>query len=289
MTAATPTANPSGAPGTPIGGPQTRPLVPPISTLASIGAAYEHNFLLYRRTWRGSIFSSFLSPVMFLIAMGIGLGTYVNATSAASVGGAYLQFLAPGLLAATLMQTASFESAFPVIGGFNWDRRFHAMHAAPLTPFTIAAGHVAWLSTRLVLVGVAFGLVMVLFGAARSPLFVLAVPAAVLTGLAFATPLTAYMATQRNPEHFFYLFRFAITPLFLFSGTFFPIDRLPNVIQPIAWITPLWHGVDLCRALALGTATQAPLLQLVHVAYLATFAIVGMVLTTRQFARRLEA
>lgn len=266
------------------------PTVPPRASFArSLAAAFEHELLLYRRTWRGSLFGNFLTPILFLVAMGIGLGSYVDDSAAGTLGGVtYLQFLAPGLLAATLMQTASFESAFPVIGGFNWQRRYHAMHASPLTPGAIALGHLLWVAARLTIVGTAFTIVMTVFGAAASPLVALAIPAAVLTGLAFAGPLTAVMATQRNPDKFFYFFRFGVTPMFLFSGTFFPIEQLPTFLQPLAWATPLWHGVDLCRALALGTAGEAPLLMAVHVAFLATFAGVGAVLAVDQYRKRLE-
>jgi len=255
----------------------------------NVAAAFEHELLLYRRTWRGSVFGNFLTPVLFLLAMGIGLGTYVDDGAASALGGvSYLQFLAPGLLAGTLMQTASFESSFPVLSGFNWTRRYHAMHAAPLSPAAIATGHLVWTAARLTFVGSVFVLVMTLFGAAVSPLVVLAIPAAVLTGMAFATPITAFMATQRNPDKFFYLFRFALTPLFLFSGTFFPIDQLPEVLRPLAWLTPLWHGVDLSRALALGTVGNAPLLHVAHVAVLVAIMLGGALASFRLFARRLQ-
>ena len=266
------------------------PAPPPARTsfVTALAAVLEHQLILYRRTWRGSVFGSFLSPVMFLLAMGVGLGTYVNDAPGQALGGVtYLQFLAPGLLAATLMQTASFESSFPVLAGFNWVRRYHAMHATPLTPLAIASGHLGWLAIRLTFVGAVFVLVMALFGAAASPLVILAIPAAVLTGLAFAAPLTALMATQHNPDKFFYIFRFAITPLFLFSGTFFPIEQLPGFLQPLAWLTPLWHGVDLCRALALGTLGANPLLQLAHVVVLAGIVLAGALAAGRMYQRRL--
>jgi lipooligosaccharide transport system permease protein len=120
-----------------------------------------------------------------------------------------------------------------------------------------------------------FTIVMSLFGAAASPLIVLGIPAAVLTGMAFAAPIAGFSATQRTPEKFNAVFRFGITPLFLFSGTFFPISNLPAAIQPIAWLSPLWHGVELSRALALGTIGQAPGLALVHVGVLVAIFLAG--------------
>ncbi|HXI44860.1 MAG TPA: ABC transporter permease [Candidatus Acidoferrales bacterium] len=258
------------------------------SALARIARAYEHQALLYRRTWRGSLFNSFFSPTMFLLAMGVGLGSYVDRSGGAATGGVpYLAFLAPGLLAATVMQTASFESTFPVMAGFVWTKRYHAMYATPIGPREILLAQLAWSATRITLVGAIFVLVTLAFGAIQSPLVVLAVPAATLTGLAFATPIAAFAATQRTMNGFSYLFRFGITPLFLFSGTFFPIEQLPSAIQPLAWLTPLYHGVALCRSLALGTVGADLGLALVHLVVLLGFVAVGLVFALRAFERRL--
>ena len=253
-------------------------------------ATYEHLALLYVRTWRGSIFGSFAQPVLFLLAMGVGLGSFVDAGSGGSAlgGVSYLQFLAPALLASTVMQGAAFESTFPVIGGFRWVRRYHAMYATPITPAAIAAGQIAWIATRATMVGGIFALVIVLFGAARSPLIVLAVPVGTLTALAFAGPIAAYMTTQRDTTSFNAIWRFGITPLFLFSGTFFPIDRLPEQIQPVAWLLPLWHGADLARALSLGTVGDDPLLHLAHLGILLAIAVAGIWAMFVMFERQLR-
>lgn len=243
---------------------------------SGVGEVFEHRFLQYRRSFRASIFSSFLTPVLFLAAMGLGLGSYVDAGSPASLGGlSYLAFLAPGLLAATCMQSAAFESAFPIMAGLVWTRVFHAMYATPISGRDIALGNLAWIAARMLLVATVFTLIIILFGAAASPLIVLAIPAAALTGLAFAAPIMAFSATQRTPEKFNAVFRFGITPLFLFSGTFYPVESLPLFLQPLAWITPLWHGVSLTRALSLGTIGESPLLNLIHLAVLLTFIAVG--------------
>ena len=192
-----------------------------ITWWAGIGRVFEYRLLDYRRTYRSSIFNSFVGPALFLAAMGVGLGTYVN-DSAALGGVSYLAFLAPGLLAATAMQTAAFESTFPIMGGLEWNRVYHAMFATPIRPSDIALGNIAWIGFRVLLVSSVFVLVTALFGAAASPMIVLAIPVGVLTGLAFAAPITAFSATQRNVNTFNAVFRFGITPLFLFSGTFFP-------------------------------------------------------------------
>ena len=254
----------------------------------------EHELLVYRRVWRGSIFSSFLSPVLYLVAMGLGLGSLVDSGGGAGAGGAsgaalagvsYLAFLAPGLLASTAMQTAAGESTFPVMAGLVWVRSFHGMTATPIRPSDVVAGKLTYVGLRILLVVAVFFGVMVLFGAVAGPSAVLSVPAALLTGLAFATPIAAYSATQRQPNGFNALFRFGVVPLFLFSGTFFPIEQLPDLLQVVARLTPLWHGVDLCRSLALGTAE--PVQTAIHVTYLATMTAAGVAAALVTFRRRL--
>ncbi|MBI2781671.1 MAG: ABC transporter permease [Chloroflexi bacterium] len=242
----------------------------------------------YRRTFRASLFGSFGIPALFLTAMGLGLGGYVDRSADAVLQGvSYLQFLAPGLLASSVMQTGSFEATFPILGGLQWNKIFHAMVATPLRARDVAIGNILWIALRLTLVGSIFALVIVAFGASRSPLIVLAVPVAVLTGLAFATPIMAFTATQRTPDRFAALFRFGTTPLFLFSGTFFPIESLPSFLQPVAWLSPLWHGVAVCRALMLGTIGNEPVLAVIHIGILAAIATVGAVLAVRTIDGRL--
>ena len=256
--------------------------------MAGLTRVLEHRAVQYRRTFRSSVFTSFLSPILFLTAMGIGLGGYVDRSGGAALGGlTYLQFLAPGLLAATVMQSAAFEATFPIIGGLNWQRTFHAMYATPLSPRDIALGNLAWMAIRLAMIASVFTVVIVAFGAAHSPLVVLGIPVAVLTGMAFAAPIAAFSATQRTPNKFNVIFRFGITPLFLFSGTFFPIESLPGFLQPIAWLSPLWHGVDLTRGLVLGTLGQHPAVMLAHVVVLSAIVVVASWATGRMIERRL--
>jgi lipooligosaccharide transport system permease protein len=256
----------------------------------------EHELLVYRRVWRGSIFSSFLSPVLYLAAMGVGLGSLVDAgggagagtgsaSGAALAGVSYLAFVAPGLLAATAMQTAAGESTFPIMAGLVWVKSFHGMTATPIQPADVVIGKLTYIGLRLLLVVGVFFVVTVLFGAVAGPGAVLAVPAALLTGLAFAAPIAAYSATQRDANGFNALFRFGVIPLFLFSGTFFPIEQLPDILQAVARVTPLWHGVDLCRSLALGTAE--PVQTVIHLAYLGTMTAAGVAAAFVTFRRRL--
>ncbi len=262
--------------------------LPSAVAYSGIGRVFEHRLVLYLKTFRASIFSSFLTPILFLAAMGLGLGAYVDANQ--SLGGVpYLAFLAPGLLVATCMQTAAFEATFPILAGLVWSRVYHAMYATPIRGSDIALGNLAWIAFRLLLVAVIFTLVIVLFGAATSPLIVLAIPVAALTGLAFAAPIAAFAATQRSPEKFAAIFRFGITPLFLFSGTFYPVESLPAAVQPLAWLTPLYHGVVLARGLSLGTIGVAPTipLALVHLAVILGFIGVGAFFAVRLISAKL--
>ena len=258
--------------------------------MSGIGRVFEHRLVIYRRTFRASLFSSFLTPVLFLTAMGLGLGGYVDQSTDAALGGvSYLAFLAPGLLVATCMQAGAFEATFPIMAGLVWSRVYHAMFATPITPRDIALGNIVWFGARLLLIAAVFTIVIVVFGAATSPLILLAIPIAALTGLGFATPIAAFAATQRTPERFAAIFRFGIMPLFLFSGTFYPIESLPAFVQPLAWLTPLYHGVVLARGLSLGTFGTSPTIEmaLVHLAILVAFTVVGAVFTVRTVSAKL--
>ena len=245
----------------------------------------QRNALVYRRVWRGSVFSSFLQPTLFLIAIGWGLGAMVDAGGGVWPGGArYAQFLAPGLLAATAMQAASFESAWPVLGKFLWHRNYEAVLATPMSVSNLVFGELAWIAVRSTTIAVAFVLVMIAFDIPRSRLVVLAIPAAVLTGVAFASVVMAFSATLKDANPYNVLFRFVITPLFLFSGVFVPMSRLPDVVERAAWFTPLFHGVELVRGVTLGAVPDTwPL----HVAYLGGMIAVGAAAAHRTFRKRM--
>jgi lipooligosaccharide transport system permease protein len=248
----------------------------------------QRNALVYRRVWRGSIFFSFLQPTLFLLAMGVTLGALVDPGAMLFPAGIdFLEFLAPGLLAAACMQTASFESSFPITSKMTWQRNYEAIGATPMGIRDIVLGELAWMAARLFMVAAAFTVVITLFGVPRSPLALLAVPAAVLTGLAFSAPIMAYAATVRKGGSFNGLFRFIITPLFLFSGVFFPVTRLPDALEPVPWLTPLFHGVELVRGLTLGTLAGP--VWLVHAGYLAGLLALGTRIAIGAFRRKLAA
>jgi ABC-type polysaccharide/polyol phosphate export permease len=249
--------------------------------------AYRYWILRYKRTWRGSIVISVANPLLFLIAMGAGIGKLVSPDTAVLGGVSYLSFFAPGMLAAASMQNGLVESAFPVSRSKMGGGAYPVAAATPLEPSDILHGHAIYMAVRVAMGAAAFMVVMVLFGAANSPLVVLALPAAVLTGMAFALPAAAWAITLPDPGPVGRLYKWVVMPLYLFSGTFFAIEQLPHALRPIVYVTPLWHGVDLCRTLSLGTATWGR--SLLHVGYLVVMAALGYLLARRTFRRHLHA
>jgi lipooligosaccharide transport system permease protein len=200
-------------------------------------------------------------------------------------GVSYVSFLAPGLLAATCMQIGTNDTMWPVMGAIKWMRTYLAMLAAPLDVYDVLLGHLVWVATRITIVVTIYLSVMAAFGTVHSPWGICALPAGVLTGMAFAVPMAAFSATQDKDTAFITLYRFVVIPLFLFSGTFFPISQLPQALQYLAYVTPLFHGVALCRDLTLG---QVHLwVDLGHTAYLALWVGAGYALARRTFAKRL--
>ncbi len=239
----------------------------------------------YKRTWRGSVTTSFLYPVLYLAALGVGLGSLVDHHAHAVSGVSYLDFLAPGLLAATAMQVGANEAMYPVMDAIKWGRTYLAMLATPLTTKDVLRGHLAWILFRLLTVCAIYLAIMEGFGTLRSGFAALAIPAGVLTGFAFVAPITAFAATQESDRGFSTLYRLGLIPLFLFSGTFFPVTQLPRWLQFLAYATPLYHGVALCRGLVLGDLGLAA--GAVHVGYLAVVAGIGYLLAARSYRNRL--
>jgi lipooligosaccharide transport system permease protein len=245
---------------------------------------FEERMLGYRRTYRGSLFSSFIQPALFLTAIGIGLGGYVN-RGAGVEGVPYSVFLAPGLLAGAAMQAAAFESSFPVLAGIHWIKSYRAMLASPIGVRDIVAGQLAWIAVRITMVATIFVAITTLLGASHIPNVLAAIPAVILMGMAFAAPIAAFSATQTNVEGFNALFRFVINPLFLFSGAFFPVSQLPAPLQPVAFATPIYHGVELSRGIALGTMTPAGAVP--HLLVLLAYVVLGTAACFVAFRRRL--
>jgi lipooligosaccharide transport system permease protein len=240
----------------------------------------------YRRVWRGSVTVSFVNPILFLLSIGVLLGALIDQGNPDLGGLSYLQFVAPALIATTAMQTAASVTTFPVKAGLKWLRTYHAVVATPVRVSELVAGVLAWAGARVVLAASAFTVVAAAGGAFESPLAVLAPFAALLCGLAFAGLLAFVCARVENDQWLASIYRFGLMPLFLFSGTFFPIDQLPQVLQPVAWLTPLWNGVALCRGLCTGEIE--PLAAAAHVLYLVVLTVVSAYLAVRAYARTLQ-
>jgi lipooligosaccharide transport system permease protein len=257
-----------------------------MTVLAASGRVWQRNFLVYKRLWHRSIAFGFLQPVLFLTAMGIGVGALISSQDLSAFGGVpYIDWLGPGLLSAMAMQTATFESTYPIMNKIMWGRNYEAMLSTPLTTRNLVIGELFWVAFRIGTLAAVFLVVLTLFGITRSPWAVLAVPVAMLIGVAFSSCLFAFTATQRNDVGFSALFRFVINPLFLFSGTFFPLSRLPDAIEWIAWATPLYHGVELVRGLVLDSLN--PLAAPIHLGYLLAMLVIGVTLADRNLFRRM--
>jgi lipooligosaccharide transport system permease protein len=247
--------------------------------------AYEHWLAQYKRVWRGTIGTSLVNPILYVTALGVGLGTIVDQTQNAPGGVPYLDFVAPGLVAAAAMQTATIESTWPVMSAIKWSRVYHAMIATPLSERDAFVGHQLFVITRVFTSAAAYLAVIAVFGAVASWWGILVVPVAVLIGTAFSMPMAALAAAVEEDRTFVTVFRFVIVPMFLFSGTFFPVSQLPLALELVAYVTPIWHGVELCRMLTLGTVEALPALG--HAAYLFAWSAVGFELARRSYRRRL--
>jgi lipooligosaccharide transport system permease protein len=245
----------------------------------------EHELLDARRYWQGVVVASLFTPLMYVLALGIGLGAVVN-NHRNSLGVPYLQFVAPAFLAAAALQTATASATFPVMAGFKWVRYYHGMAATPLTPRQICDGKLLWIGLRTFASSTVYLAIMAAFGGLHRWQGVLGVFAATLTGLSFAAPVLALSAyVSAEGQAFNILFRFVVTPMFLFSGTFYPISQLPRWGEVIAYGSPLWHGTELARGAALGHLSD--LAALGHIGYLAALCLVGLLLARWRFRVRL--
>jgi lipooligosaccharide transport system permease protein len=242
---------------------------------------------VYLRTWKGSVISSFLVPLLYILAMGVLLGGFIKGDPATLEGATtYLAFVAPGMLAAQSMSTVFGEVTYPVMGMIKWQRIYYSMIASPLTVGDIVMAQLGFVLFRVGTVSAVFLAVMSPFGVFTSwSGVIVAFFVQLLIGLAFATPIFALTAAMKDESGFALIFRLGMIPLFLFSGAFFPITNLNPAMEWLARVTPLWHGVDLSRMLVLGNVDVST--ALVHVAYLSVLAALGWMLTVRNLKKRL--
>jgi lipooligosaccharide transport system permease protein len=247
----------------------------------------EREARVWRRFWYTSVVTGVLVPLLFVLAFGGGLGDLVNQNQGTVDGLSYLLFVTPGIMAATAMQAATGSSLWPVMGGLKWTRTFHAAAATPVSPGQVYLGYLGWIGARLCLNAALFLVVAAALGAIPSPWGVVAVPSAALGGLALAAPICAYAGAQDSDLSFTVVFRLLVMPMFLFSGTFFPVDQLPDWAQPIAMTTPLYHSAELCRGATTGTLGLVE--GLGHLAVLAAYVGAGSWFGIRIFRSKLAA
>lgn len=245
----------------------------------------EHQFHRYRSTWSSTIVTSIANPLFFLLAIGFGLGSQVDATSLPTED--YVSFVGPGVIAAVAMLQGGGLSLWPTMAALKWEGTYQAVLSTPLTPTELATGHILWIGFRGTVSATLYLTVLTLFGVVSSPAAVLAPIVAGLTAMAFAAPLSAYAATRDSDDTFSLIMRVILTPLFLFSGAFFPVEQLPDSVEWFSRIVPVWHGVELCRHLVNGTGALTTMVG--HGAAIVAVIIIGWLFARRTFAGRLAS
>ncbi len=245
--------------------------------------ALERELLVYARTWRGNAFTSFVQPLLFLGAMGLGLGGLVDERTT-TAGLDYLDFVAPGLLVASAMLAASAESLWGVMGGVKWMGQFKSMVHTAMVPGDVYGGLVLSSGVRALAAAIPFLAIATLLGGVSSWLAPLALVPTVLLALATAALLSAYSVTRESDATFPIIIRLGIIPMFLFSGTFFPVEQLPDAFELIVWISPLWHAVEAARDATAGSVDAVTFL---HIGLLGALVVAAIPLGVRGFTRRL--
>ncbi|MEU7841687.1 ABC transporter permease [Micromonospora sp. NPDC049114] len=254
--------------------------------MPSILVACEHWLLQYRRTWRGTLTSSILAPLLYLATLGLGLGASFDLQVQAHTQRVdYVVFVAPGLLAGWALQTAAEVSAYPVATAMRMDRTYHGMASSPVGYRGAYAGHLAFIALRVAINCAIFLAVLGALGIVTSWWAVVALFVAVLTGMSCAAPILAFSAAITRDASLTTLTRLVVTPLFLFSGIFYPVSVFPTVLQWLISVTPLWNGAELCRQLMTGHADLRP--ALLHLLVLGCYLLLGTVAAERMFKRRL--
>jgi lipooligosaccharide transport system permease protein len=246
------------------------------------GLLIERNLLVYRRGWL-VIVSGFFEPLFYLMSIGLGLGALVGGVAIDGREIPYTAFVAPALMASSAMNGAIYDSTFNVFFKLNYAKTYDAILSTPVGVGDVALGEIGWALIRGGIYAAAFLIVMLALGMVVSPWGVLALPAALLVGFAFAgagMAATSFMRTWQD----FDLIQLVILPLFLFSATFYPITTYPEPIRTLVQLTPLYHGVDLIRGLTTGNLAPGLLL---HVAYLVAMGLLGLAITSRRLQRLL--
>lgn len=208
----------------------------------------QRHWTVYTKLYKSSFALNFIEPVLYLVAMGMGLGVFVQDIN----GQPYIKFIAPGIIASSSMFAAVYECTYGTYIRMTFQKTFDAILATPVNIDDLIAAELAWAAVKSVIYGLTIMLVVSLFGLVDSPLLLLAVPFIFLCGLIFAEVSMITTALVPGIDSFSYFYTLFMTPLFLFSGIFFPVETLPSAIAGIAWFTPLYHLVNICRSFAAG-------------------------------------
>ncbi len=243
---------------------------------------------IYRRLWKTNLLSTFVQPMLYLLGLGVGVGSLVdrNTGATSSLGGvSYVAFVAPGLLITSAMSLGAGESMWPVMGGLKWHRSYHGIAATPLSARDIVLGHATWMAARCGLAAAAVASVLACFHHTRSWGLVPTVVVAMAVGVSFAMPIMAYSVNSEYDGAFAGIQRFVVIPLFLFGGAFYPITKLPTLVQWMAKAAPLWHGVVVARGFTTGHVDWRGVAG--HMAYVLAWGVAGVFVATRRLRRKL--
>lgn len=264
------------------------PARPALSTRpgSSLWHFLEHQFQRYRTTWRGTIVSGLVSPILFLLSIGFGLGSQIDDTSSLGTTD-YASFVGPGVLAGVAMIQGASLGLWPTLGALKWEGTYQAVLSTPLTAVELATGHVLWIGFRVFIGSTLYVGILTLFGISASWTAALAPLIAALTAMAFAAPVSAFAASQDTDNAFSLIARVVISPLFLFSGAFFPTSQLPLAVEWFSALVPVSHGVELCRHVINDEIDLAA--DAVHLGVITAWLVVGWILVTRSFSKRLSS
>ncbi|MDA8441734.1 MAG: ABC transporter permease [Peptococcaceae bacterium] len=213
-----------------------------------VSKVFLRNMKVFQKTWKANIMFNFIEPVLYLWAMGFGLGVYVKSIAGLS----YIQFLAPGLIASSAMFATTYEMTYGSFTRMSFQKTFHGMVATPVSMDDVVMGEILYGTFKGVLYGLVFFLVVLLFGLVKSPFGILVLIPVCLMAMIFSNLSLIWTSIAPNYDSFNYFFTLFVSPMFLFSGIFFPIQSLPVAIRFLPWLTPLYHAVELNRALVLG-------------------------------------
>ena len=255
------------------------------------GAWYVAEYRIRQMSkWLGAIISvSFGNPIIYLLAIGIGVGSLVDSNTGGNgiYGVGYITFLAPALLATAAIQAAMDETSFPTLEGFLWNKSFYGMNSTQLTAGQIVDGIMIAAFVRAFLTSAAYLVVLWVFGAVTLAAMPLLFLVASFAGMSFGALMLAATSFVKEDEGFFAIVaRFVVAPMFLFSGTFYPLEQMPIFLQWIGWISPLWHSTNFARSISFGLEVPGWLM-IVHAAFLVISLVLGMIIARRQFASRL--